>query len=654
MTSKKNTGVTIINLEEFDKLEAEDNFTLECLIVKVKESGYIQSLPDWIANYPIPPGTRPCRWTVAQCMREIIIRQKKEAISIHPIHQIELVTSTNNVVVGVEGINYTEGEKKHSMGVNFAYLVPSLGDSLRVIHASTSELIAVDAKYDKKGGVNVPEWPANFKVPVTDSVNAREVLKNTTPSRSVARDQLFSTFVNPQNSVQAIRIHSAIGKNLPNFTEHGMMTKALVNYYDKHGLKKPSDLVAKIINVDSGEVPYTNNIDVAYKYYFKSTSIRGGRDGSGLAHGFERFSMSRTMANTLNLLQDFYNMAELYGSKTVIIRDSGYLSSEEMRVLVHNGFRIIFLNSSYPKCFKDSAPGVYSDVAKKIPVFEFMSVGEENVRPIMEKKVITLGNLYPEALAKVSRKERTFAYMYLDKRLASYVKQLSMLPSATADTLKIIVATGVNKTFSIEGLTKRATMAVSCRNRFLHARKPFFTMDIMADFVKWRRPLFYPRLREMKEEKFIDLTHIEVGNLDTKLEPLNVTESHFTTITEQIESVAITMESLVQECLDRDPSYMIRVYYGNLKDSANKFAFVQDKGRSWDSKFDPIFTLKDSEFKNFMVRFGRQTDALEIEAAIFIDEDEEDDKGREEPDDNDGKAIDFDLSEFANIDLSIR
>jgi hypothetical protein len=373
------------------------------------------------------------------------------------------------------GVTYEDGKEVKSLGVSNAYLVPNLGDVRRLIHASTADIVATDTKYDKSSkNLSTPEWPENFNVQVSNSVPVREHLKIVVSSRSKSRDQMFELLSNQYNNTSSIRYHSVLGQQLTNFSPIPSLTELLKKWYVANKTPIPADIDVSIIGTDNGSIISTTNMQSAYKYYFQSVSIRGGRDGKNVSHGFERFCMSRTMANNLNLLQDFMNMSDQYGTRTVLIRESSYLSHEEMRVLIANKFRIIVPTTLYGKCTNDSLPGLYGKYEAKMILFEYIVFSDDQVKPKVVNNLLTMGPYYDEALLTVGRTKRGFARIYLDERLKSYDASLGFLPSATADTMQIIVATGVKTTYGITQLLKRATLATSCRNNFVRSRKPFF------------------------------------------------------------------------------------------------------------------------------------------------------------------------------------
>lgn len=597
------TGV--FDIAAFDKNVKMDMYSVASLILAIRESGYYSTLTDWILKYPVPPGTIPCRETPVKCMLRLNELKKKNAIDTHPTHQLDLIVTERDAVVTNLGVTCVEDGKVKNYGVNVGYLVADLGDSLRVIHANTAEVVATDAKYDKKGYVTSPEWPEKYDVPLSNAIAVRSHTESVVPSRAKARDEIYSFLMRPQNMVSTLRIHSKMADTLPSYCPVPALTEALKKYYIRHKKPIPEDVDVRVVSTDNSPIAFIEDIDSAYKMYFKSVSIRGGRDGKGVTHGFERFCMSRTNANVLNIVQDFYNMSDLYGCSSFVIRDSSYLSVEQIRVLVFNKFRIIQMNTMFPKCFVDSPPGLYSSYESKVNPVEYMVLPDAMVKPLVDNSVVTMGRYYDEAIKRIGKVKRAFCFMYIDKRLMSYKSELSFLPSATVDTMQIIVATGVQKTYPLPRLVKRATMGISCRNRFLTSRKPFSTIDIMGDFVRWDRQLYYPAVHERAKGKALDLQKIPIADGSLQFVPMDVNMKNFVNVLEQEPPVELTIPELFHEAMVQDAEYIIRVLIGNTDIvKPDKFKFLKDDEIArWNSKFDPLLTLSDAEVRRSIYLF---------------------------------------------------
>lgn len=603
-TIKKALPAGEFDVEAFDAASKKDEFSVASLIKKIRESRFYQTLPDWISDYTIPPGTVACSLTPIKCMSKLMAMQKDTAFNVSPNNQLELVTTFNDVVIEPVGVSYVEDKTglKVNLGINLSYLVPDMNDSLRVIHSSTADIVATDAKKDKSGNIVVPEWPEEFAVPVSNSTLVRNATGSTVSSRSRARDEIFRFLTTPANIVKCVRMHHHLGGKLVNFVVNDAMSNAMRMYYEGMNLKPLDDYATKVIGIDNSGVPCTSDMTIAYKMYFQSVGIRGGRDGKGLAHGFERFSMSRTMINTLNLVQDMINMSSLYQTRTVIVRDSAYLTTEQIRVLIHNKFRVISLNSTYEECVEDSKPGIYSSLRIGIQCFEFRVMSDAGIKPQYANNVIQMGPHYDAALSQIQKATRCFSLFYIDRRLKE-TKTLSFLPSATADTMQIIVATGVNVTFDFDLLIKRATMAISCRNRFIHYRRPFCTMDIMSKFVDWASPIYYPKLRVRDDVKVLDLADSGV-NEGIRVTPLQVNVKQLTSEVENVEPMVNRTGTLALEALAALGEYFFLVHIA-VNSGLVKFKFVDDLGKRWDNKFDLLLDVSEVELLGFYESAGK-------------------------------------------------
>lgn len=581
-----------IDVAAFEKAVAQPSNSIESMVLKLRTSKFFTTLPDWIEQYYVPPGTLASTDPPAKCMAALVAVAHTKAFNVHPAYQMDMLVSSNDVVITNLGVSYKEADKVSSCGVNLGYLVPDMLDSRRVIHASTADIVCTDAKMDRAKNILPPEWPDNFGVPVTDSSKVRVATGVEVSSRSKSRDEIFNFLSLPDNSVFGIRFHSYVGEKLNNFVPSPPLTTALTRYYHAKKLQPPEGLAIRVIGTDNGSVAFTENIEMAYKYYFKSVSVRGGRDGKNVAHGFERFCMSRTISNTLNILQDFNNMARVYKSKTVLVKDSSYLTTEQIRVLVHNSFRIVLPNTCYPPCKEDSDPGMYSTYQPGMAIFEYMVLTDAMVKPEIINSSIQFGKHYDDALSKIAKTERCFALMYLDTRLEQYARTVSFYPSCTADTMQFIIATGCPVGYTVPNLVKRATMAISCRNRFIHARKSFSTMDIMGNFVCWDQKLYYPRLRIVEQKKGLDLSAMTVAEtmdvipLEVNLKELNAAVAH-------VEMQEMPARKMVVELIESDRDVLFKVMIGKFM-YANPFKFV-DRDR-WHTRHDIVLSLTEAEF----------------------------------------------------------
>jgi len=615
-----------LDLEKFDREAKKDEFSAAALVLKIKESRFYMSLPDWIEEYVVPAGTRACSLSPIKCMARLVAMQKETGFNVHLVHQLDLTTTFNNVVINSVGVSYKDESTKEevSLGINISYLVADMNDSVKLIHSSTADIVATDAKKDKTGNVIVPEWPEEFCVPVSDATLVRTTTGSQVPSRSKARDEIFRYLTSTVNEIKSIRLHSYIGFNLINFTENKYLTTAMQDYYNDMNLERLEDYTTKVIGIDNSMVPCTSDLSTAYKYYFQSVAIRGGRDGKNLAHGFERFSMSRTMSTTLNMLQDFLNMSGLYDCKTVLVRDLSYLTTEQIRVLVYNKFRIIQLNTNYGNCTARSVPGIYSSCDPDIVIFEFRLISDLGVAPSFANSVISMGKFYDEALNQMVKATRCFALLYLDSRLEG-VKSVSFLPSATADTMQIIIATGVKTSYGLSDLVKRATMAISCRNRFVHCRKSFSTMDIANKFVKWDQNLYYPKLRAKDDKKILNFDAIEPHE-EIKVVPLEVNFRQLQNKIEQIEANVMNIDNLLVDAVDQYGEEIYRAFIGN-KEGKGPLHFCKTE-IVWDNKYNPILDLEEIELVGVMERVGMKDNVGRYDEIVaeLLGSDSEDEK----------------------------
>lgn len=615
------------DLFAFDQKAKQDQYSRASLVLKIRESNFFMTLPDWIRDYKVPYGTMACTLSPVKCMSKLVLMQKETAFNVHPYYQVELVSSFNDLAINHLGVTYVDEKKNDvSLGINNSYLVSDMDDSARVINASTADIVATDAKFDKSENIVVPEWPAEFCVNVSDSTLVRQTTNSVVKNRAKARDEIFEFLSDPANEFKNVHLHSHVGFHLPNFVEVEEMTLAMGEYYDAHKIKRPDNLVTKICGIDDGDVPFTEDIQVAYKMYFKSISIRGGREGKNVSHGYERFSMSRTMSNVLNLVQDFQNMAELYSTKFVLIKDSSYLTTEQIRVLVFNGFRIIKRETTYEVCDVNSSPGVYSDFKGDVNVFEYKVLSDDCVKPTYANDVIRMGVYYEQALALVLKSNKCFAHIYLDRHL-SQVNSACLLPSATADTMQCIIATGVIKTYKLELLIRRATMATSCRNRFVHSRKSFSTMDVMGDFVKWESIIQYPKLRVREEKKILDL-NFPVGLKKPKVIPLNVNVKALRNRIVQVDSTENRNADLLFCAVDSDPNYFFSVFYA-VVNGKSRFTYTDDGGAKWNSKFDVILDMSEAEMLSLLESRGysKQMEMYhEVESDVVADDTDNNEK----------------------------
>jgi hypothetical protein len=628
-----------LDIADIEKTMAADTDSVPSLIMKLKQSKLFPKLPDWIEKYPIPADTIASGLPPVKCLTRLVQLQKKSGFNIHPVHQLDLITGTCDVVVTPKGATATDGKEVTNYGVSMGYLLSDLNDAKRIIHASTADIVVMDAKVDKNKNITAPEWPENYGVPMSQAAKIRSLTQCDTPSRSKARDEIFVFLSSPKNSMPGIRLHSIMGSTLENFSEVPALTQKLKLYYAQRKIAIKGDAGVKVVGVDNGPVVSTSDTTTAYKFYFRSIGIRGGRDGKGVSHGFERFSMSRVMANSLNLVLDFKNMMRVYNNKdnTVVVRDSSYLSAEELRVLQANKFRIIVLNTLYPQCKPTSPPGLYGQLSVGIDYVEYFNLSSSGTKPEMQNKTITMGKYYEEALLKLSKSKKAFALLHIDARMDAYRNVLSYLPSATADTMQVIVAAGADTTYPLPDLVKRTTMAISCRNRFPYCRKAFCTMDIMNKFVRWEQEIFYPRLRDQTDKKFIDLEQVVVSE-DLRFIPLKVREKDFENIIAQIEPVRVTTAHRIHALLDQLGDYYVRVYAATMFDSKDPFCLVDDGGTRWLPANNDLLALKEKEFmvalaNDEFAEYRQLYNRYLSEMAAQVNEDED---RRRDDDDNEG------------------
>jgi len=415
----KKTGV--LDIEKFDASVAKKEDTIASMIMKIKTEKYFTTLPDWMDSYPIPYGTLVSGLSCVKCMMKLNEALRVKKIEIHPAAQLDRLVTDNDVTVSIKGVSYVdENAKLNTYPVAVGYLVPSVSEVKRILHASTADIVSTDAPRDNAGNHNPPEWPENLKVPVTDCERVRIALESDAKSKSVSRSEIFSFLMDSRNVLAGVRLHGYIGDQLPNFTQNDQLESNIRNYYIKRNIKIPEGINGKIVGTYSGTIPSSEKIDTVYRMLFKSNGIRASRAGGGLSHGFERFAMSRLYADILNIVLDFLNVLRCYDTMTVVLKDSSYLSTEEMRVMVANGISVVLPSMVYPAQPESLKPGVYSSVAKNANAVEFVRLPDSHVKPEIANKTIRMGKSYEYALKNLAQEKRVFSYVYLDSRLNDY------------------------------------------------------------------------------------------------------------------------------------------------------------------------------------------------------------------------------------------
>jgi len=321
-------------------------------------------------------------------------------------------------------------------------------------------------------------------------------------------------------------------------------------------------------------------------------------------------------------------------------------------VLIANGMRIVHLGGLYKACYDKSPPGLYSSIDEKIKYIEYVSIPDTLVRPQFDNGSISMGKYYEDGLNKVVKSPCTFARVYLDKRLTKYAGSVGFLPTASADVMQIIIASGVNKTYKLDLHVKRCCMAISARNRFNHCRKSFCTMDIMGDFVQWDTPIRYPSIKVADEKTVLDLT-LSSEMPEIRVIPLAINPEDFVNTVDYAQADEMTAQEFLLLLITEGPpdriEYVLRVLACfHLDGSVDSFAKVGRNERYWPSECDQLFDMSEDDLKCVLRRehpqlLSNYTAYLGEYAAA--DGDRDDDEG-ESPDDEDDDTTIRDAEEM--------
>lgn len=595
----------VIDLRDINSVIRSDTDSFDSMVLCVKGSG-IKPLPDWIVDYVVPVGTIASATNAFTCYTRLLKMRKETGVGIHPVHQVESLLMEGDVTVKGTSVGFVERDKSAVVTYNtvVGYLVKDVKEVVRICAASTADLIATDGKISRDKNFSPPNWPENFKVPKSDGAKYRKlVAPMDVSSRAVSRDMIFKHITEPHNNLQGMVIHSMIGKSMDNYFHN----KPLEDIVKKFHASRKVDYIAgdlRIIGIDKTIPQVSRDLMNSYRYYFHSIGLRGDRNGKGLSHGYERFSTTRSVAENLNLVVDFKNVLKMHNATAIMIKNDKYLTDVQVKVLVANGITVQICDTILPVQKTDKI-GAYSKLMDGVQKVEFIRFHDDYVRPKVVDGSISMGKFYDTAMNHLLSRGRTcFAYMYLDIKANDY-KSLTLIPSATADSM-CFIATNKGKTYKLPELAMRASLAVSCRNNFVHSRLAFSQIDPMGDFVDWRQTVVLPCMRvrsEKESSRKIELSELVTGSV-TSFEPMDISANEAVKAISYVQRVEIQYDELFGRIVLASPELLYCVICG-IEDHSNPKEYLLKRGYdNWPPEYDDLFTLSFSAFQGFLMRAG--------------------------------------------------
>jgi len=427
----------------------------------------MNALPEWMYAIHIPEGTEAAKLSPNVCFMKLNIMAKNTNLQISPNYTLGKYYANNDVKVTPTGITVANKEIPATMGV--------LSEEPDNVIASVNATILTYSTRVSPSGKEVSDvvFPPKLKVPVVSFSSFREIIKNTTKSEVVARDEIYHQCIGqPELNY---KLHSKIGDSLPNFTDSESVTNTM-------------GFPCKIVGIPKGfDVQVSDNVGGMYRLKQDASTARGEENGKGsLTSGYLTFDMLPNDAKILNTIRDFRNIMRATGSKIISLPASKV--AHEVALSLSSEFIVEYEGSSIYPPYKDQDTGIFSSIISDLPTMRYKHIASNDIRPTVTKKLVDYhDDVVANVVSLLKLNKQYFTYLYITPK---FDKGLSYYPVSDADSLRVIAfAKREVDTFEVAHFVVRSCLAMGFRNNYPFYRKPFYNSDPFAKFIGWTEPI---------------------------------------------------------------------------------------------------------------------------------------------------------------------
>jgi len=485
-------------MKNYIDLSVQAEYSDAQLAITYVTSPYSKDHPDWIAGI-LEDGVLPVKGlTGAEALRMLNKRVAEGKLSVFPAVIMEKMVRSNTVKITPTSV---VGEKNSNANYVVEMGVLTRPDNkLSVLASVTATLVAYETvvlEDGKKRKICEMVWDPVMVPQLQMSAIRNLLFKDDVPISHPGKAQVnfYSRLIskNP-NAVETVTLyyaHSLAGNNLPNYEDH-LDPKVLINVNTvRASLKKaPMSKLCRIREYNPN-LKITTILDTAYHWYSANLGKRGSNGKRGpLTSGYTMFDMPSVLTRVISEVRDILNLCTVFGSN-LVLTDS--LNVEVRRVLVANGVSVFVTEGDYSEAVNDK-PGVYLYTDQvKIGFVYFNATGPATM-PHYSSQAWVYKNSSNEMIEERLEKNLNYAYV---SHLNPFMANRILFPTSRPDRMEAIVVKRDREVvgFSFDKITVRCSMGVSARTCFPRYRSPFWRCEVMADYMRWDRPIIYPQLK---------------------------------------------------------------------------------------------------------------------------------------------------------------
>lgn len=516
MITKKNQSVEKKDPVTLNELKnAVENVPVDemaSMLKKVIDSKYLVVLPDWVTLYPIPPNTVASIFSPAACWLKVNVLRKTMGVTQHPVHVVDELLVTSNVIVKGEKIAYRNSdnvmvELDNKRGF---HVLDASKEALVVASAYVADNVAYYAKADANGSVT-PTLSVEHNVRMgmlnVDTTASRAVLSKEIPSPNLARTSMYNHLM--ANPDQAFYLCNQICKQNKTY---GVLSANAKAYYDKLVADNPALPPMKHVVLPMPrpqKVIRIIDMNMMYRFLNESRGYRGDNKGVGIiTNGYIRGCTTRSNVKNETLFLDIRQAARAMSTNIIVLQ--GKLPVAVVRMLVVNCFflvdsTMVSKNKLIAKDVDEKKYDVYFSVEKGIKYMIWYAM--ESVGPTVKSKSVEYVECHIENVF-VGR-EKSSNCLGRACRLHLHPEMVNMhtfgfLPGALAHNAQVIVIYPKIKSVAIANLVARASEANTVRNNYAIIRRSWCLLDRYQSWCGYMDEYIIPKMVTRKKNERIN------------------------------------------------------------------------------------------------------------------------------------------------------
>jgi len=505
MANKKDTSFSLKTFVDKEASTSEEGIANWAMTVI--QNGFFRSLPTWIHDIDIPPGTQKSALSDIACLNRLNAYYKANPKILHPQKILESKLAEGSVQFTPKKITDMDG---NNLKITRGYILPGdLKDELSVVApAIVATSLAYHVDYDAKGK-QVPTADkkeyARLGWDFPDLSSFRNSLGNTTRSKNVSQAEMYAQVV--KDSAGAIHMMCGIYSKVPRFCipANEGLTNFMNMRYDVDGVQVenrypvvvPKGIVIKTMKA-------TENLTDKMWNYLNDCRMKRGEDGSGrgpLSMGYYFCDMPRSLIKDLSLIYDLRALMIWYGVKTIQIPST--YPEYVKRALVLNGYSVVSIESINLPAFNKDVPGIYRNVPASVSMIILKNMQCD--RPDVAGKTVTypvvdldeIKNDLKNAVVILGNKKSKGNRYVLSKLplIPKLANDLALFPSTSPHNGYVWVGSSYGTgTYDYEKLVLRSLNANTYRNQYVLNRVNYWTLDPVVDYFHLDDAIKLPKL----------------------------------------------------------------------------------------------------------------------------------------------------------------